>query len=705
MTRRLFSGARIPALTAAGGTAALLVFLLPGASAGAQHTPAAPAVIASGRVSASQPCDPIQSSSYCLLPFPDDYYTTADPHSATGLQVSIPQADMPKNAAGTPIDPADWDQSDGFSPGAEIVTQFPGVDLAASGAPAQTNPAASVSRSSPIVIVDADTGQLHPFWAELDANAADDPAQQSLILRPQANFTMGHRYIVAVRGLRDSSGALLPASSSFTALRGAACQQGKSGGSAPDGVAAEVPRYRQLFGELGQAGIGCGNLQLAWDFTIASEENIDGRMLSIRNSAFAQLGSAAPAFQVASVTNFTTAQNPYLARQVSGTFSVPSYLNQPGGPAGSQFNLVNGEPQQLPGNIQTANFLCDIPRSAVADGTSTTDTAYPAHASLYGHGLLGSASELNSLDVQEFASGQNFVFCATDEIGMAEQDIPAIEAVFENFSLFATVPDRLQQGMLNELFLGRLMTSAAGFDSSAAFQGGAGSAGLIDRSQLSYLGYSQGGILGGALTAVSNQFTRAVLGVGAMNYSTLINRSSDGAPFLQVLDQSYPDKLDQQLIFSLIQMLWDRGDPDGYAQHMTTSPLPGTRRHQVLIQEAFGDHQVSNIATQVEARSIGASAHRPYLPAGTEGFDPFSGLKTAPDSGFRGSAIFLWDTPGEAADPLTDTPPLTGHDPHEDQRLVPAAQQQEALFLETGLVTDPCGTGACISPPATPGQD
>jgi hypothetical protein len=112
--------------------------------------------------------------------------------------------------------------------------------------------------------------------------------------------------------------------------------------------------------------------------------------------------------------------------------------------------------------------------------------------------------------------------------------------------------------MLNELFLGRLMTSAAGFDSSPAFKGGNGDIGLIDPAQLSYLGYSQGGILGGALTAVSNEFSRAVLGVGAMNYSTLINRSSDGTPFLQVLDQSYPNLLDQQLIFSLIQMLWDR---------------------------------------------------------------------------------------------------------------------------------------------------
>lgn len=152
-------------------------------------------------------------------------------------------------------------------------------------------------------------------------------------------------------------------------------------------------------------------------------------------------------------------------------------------------------------------------------------------------------------------------------------------------------------------------------------------------------------------------------------------------------------------------MLWDRADPDGYAQHMTDNPLPGTQPHQVLIQEAFGDHQVSNIATQVEARTIGAAAHEPALPSGVVSYDPYWGLRTLPSSGYRGSAIFMWYTPGEAPAPLTDLPPLTGHDPHEDQRLVPAAQQQEALFLETGQVINPCGTGPCISPPATPGQD
>ena len=62
-----------------------------------------------------------------------------------------------------------------------------------------------------------------------------------------------------------------------------------------------------------------------------------------------------------------------------------------------------------------------------------------------------------------------------------------------------------------------------------------------------------------------------------------------------------------------MQMLWDRGEPDGYAERMTGNPLPDTPAHQVLMDVAFGDHQVTDYQADVEARTIGASAHRPAL--------------------------------------------------------------------------------------------
>ena len=180
----------------------------------------------------------------------------------------------------------------------------------------------------------------------------------------------------------------------------------------------------------------------------------------------------------------------------------------------------------------------------------------------------------------------------------------------------------MQQGFINFLYLGRAMIHPDGFTDNAAFQvdpdgaGGEDASSVIDTSHLYYDGNSQGGILGGALTALAPDFTRASLGVPAMNYSTLLQRSTDFADYAPILYGSYPSQLEQPLVFAIVQMLWDRAEPDGYAEHMTTDPYEDTPQHQVLMQLAFGDFQVSNYAAETEARTIGAQAYQPALDAG-----------------------------------------------------------------------------------------
>ena len=65
---------------------------------------------------------------------------------------------------------------------------------------------------------------------------------------------------------------------------------------------------------------------------------------------------------------------------------------------------------------------------------------------------------------------------------------------------------------------------------------------VIDTSKLYYNGNSQGGILGGALTAVSPDFTRASLGVPAMGYSTLLTRSIDFDTYSTILVSGVPER-------------------------------------------------------------------------------------------------------------------------------------------------------------------
>ena len=134
-----------------------------------------------------------------------------------------------------------------------------------------------------------------------------------------------------------------------------------------------------------------------------------------------------------------------------------------------------------------------------------------------------------------------------------------------------------------------------------------------------YDGNSQGGILGGAVTALAQDWTHSVLGVPGMNYSTLLQRSSDFDTYKQILNPSYPDELDRMIWFSVVQMLWDRSEADGYAEHITDDPYPNTPRHQVLYEVAFGDHQVANVTAEVAARTTGA---RILLPGPLPGPQP-----------------------------------------------------------------------------------
>jgi hypothetical protein len=267
---------------------------------------------------------------------------------------------------------------------------------------------------------------------------------------------------------------------------------------------------------------------------------------------------------------------------------------------------------------------------------------------------------------------------------------------------FPTVPDRLQQGMVNALFLGRAMVHGQGFAASPAFRTPEGRPLLDVRHGLAYDGNSQGGILGGALVAVAQDVRRGVLGVTAMNYSLLLNRSSDFPPFGAWLGLGYPDKLDQQLVFALLQMLWDSGETNGYANHLGTGrPLPGTPRHDVLMQIAYGDHQVANVAADIQARTVGAWLRAPALaPGRSPDVVPYWGIRrTPPRIPVPGSAMVVWDS-GTPAPPLSNTAPSEpayGEDPHGDPRNTPAARLQKAWFLRTGLVVDTCGGAPCLS--------
>ena len=456
------------------------------------------------------------------------------------------------------------------------------------------------------------------------------------------------------------------------------------------------------------------NLYLAWDFTVATDLNIAERLLYMRDDAFAQLGDTtmddvqiqgdSPTFDIVSVEERTPAEDEELARIVEGTFEVPCYL-QPNCQPRGKFELgPDGLPSQ--NGTYTSDFRCGIPRAAV-DAPSAT----PARPAVYGHGLLGSRSQATSGDQQILGQTHNFVFCSVDTIGFSEGDVGNIATrILRDFSNFPELTDRVQQGLLNTLYLGRLMWHPDGLVSDPAFHvdnATTTSAPVIDISRLYYHGNSQGGILGGAATAVAPDWTRASLGVPGMNYSVLLNRSVDFDVYATILDPAYPSTLTQQLDLSLIQMLWDRSEPNGYAHVMTDNPLPETPAHEVFMTPAFGDHQVTTWQADVEARTIGAQIHEPVVYDGRwPGVDVGWGIEPIDSYPHTDSSIVYWDSGPPRPNPEeptevtgTDPPPIenipnrSGEDPHSDPRVDPQQMQMVSDWLRPDAqsqITDTC---------------
>jgi hypothetical protein len=625
--------------------------------------------------------------------------------------------------------------------------------------------------NQPVVVIDTKTRERHLVWAEVDSNPprSDPKDEQNIVLfiRPGVNFEEGHRYVVALRNMRDAGGKLLPANQGFRIYR-----DGIPTNS--DTVEGRRGKFEGIFQTLAEAGIERDDLYRAWDFTVASERNLSERLLSIRDDAFRQLGDTnladmridgnSPAFKVTRVDESADPSSKLL-RVVHGTVTVPCYLDQPGCPPGSQFAFdptkTNGPPQAIPGNRMDARFMCIVPRSA-----ATT----PARVALYGHGLLGSRDEAGSGQLQDFAAEHNIVFCGVDWIGMScadfdpptgvptsfedlqrqadeaqrqagilfdqisrgaappppNCDYPTILAILHDMSNFPKLPDRVQQGILNFLYVGRALIHPSGLSTDPAFAAGGHSTIDTGPGRLYYDGNSQGGIIGGALAAAFVDGDRLTLGVPGMNYSTLLQRSTDWGtgrtpePEFELPEysffmySSYREHMPRQLVLSMIQMLWDRGEANGYAHHMTNDPLANTPRHEVLLHGALGDHQVAQIAAEVEARTIGARVRMPYAPPGRDldKGSPIYGVPPIDRFPYNGSAFVLWDigpprrigtgTFGTNPPPNENIPPTRDQqDPHGLPRKQPAARQQKSVFLTIGgSVVEVCPPpSACLADP------
>lgn len=644
-------------------------------------------------------CDPLDPNA-CLYPFPNDYFTVPDATTPTAQRLHLQTASMPVNTLGIIADPTKLNVLDGFSVGPVLLFQSPTLDFDTTGITPVFDIGYSLDPESPTVLVDATNGEHQLHWAERDTYYGAPPELSPILVHVGKNLPNARRYVMAVRRAKDASSATIPPTRLFQIYRDAIPTYDPV-------VEDRRAKMEEIFAILANANVPRADLFLAWDFTTQSVQSLAGKMLKMRDDAFATLGSAAPSFTVTSVAASPDSRT---FRDVSGTFQVPLYLTSPA--IGS---LLNVGPDGLPfttGAFYTAAFRCTIPNAATTGGAAPV---HPARPSLYGHGLLGDEGEVGAGNVRDMANEHNFIFCATRWTGMEEDDLPTIYSILADFGQFPKLSERLHQGVLNFLFLGRLMIHAQGFANDPAFQ--LAGASLIDRTELFYDGNSQGAIAGGGLAAYAQDYTRAVLGVPGMNYSLLLNRSVDFDDFNNFFEAAYSSNYDRHLLLSAVEMLWEQTEANGAALHLTSDPYPNTPAKKILLHAAYSDHQVATVSVEIQARSIGAKIRMPATIAGKPIPDivPWYGIEEIESFPYDGSALIVWDS-GNPPPPVTNTPPVyepgtpewagimpcaasRNGDPHECPRRQPAARLQKSEFLKTnGAVVNTCGAGPCLAP-------
>jgi hypothetical protein len=624
----------------------------------------------------SPDCDPLMPE-VCALPWPSNLYLEPTEARATGYTLAFGATTLPANNVRVHVDPTPYRRMDGYGVGTPIMVLFP--DLDASQLPDETDIGGSLDADAEILLFEDDSkfGLVRvPYFAELDRHETDG-AKRLLFVRPAVVLKEDTRYVVAIRNLMDTSGALYPRSAAFEAY--------------VDGSAANDPKlseravvFTALLQQLADEGVETASLQLAWDFHTASCEALHGSMLHMRDDALATVDAALPTPVITSVTEYIPAEDgsgrpvdPDLWFRVEGDLTVPSYLETKLIGLFSSTVLdrdADGLPVQT--GTRTMHFWMSIPHSA---RTSTTSLV------IYGHGLLGRGDQTLSGYNRPVANQGRFIYVGASLTGFDEDMLTPVGVSLREMSAFEWVADTIHQGMAEYLMLARIMRGRIG-----GLQVIQENDIQVDTSEVFYSGISQGGIFGTTFMALSTDVERGHLGVPGSNYSLLLSRSVDFDPFFEMLATSYPSPISQALLLTGIEQLWETTDPVSYLRHVTQEPFPNTPDHRVLMAPAKGDYQVAPLSNEILARTeLGIPIMENYDDERT-----VYGVSYAPYPR-QGSGIVLWDFGNPWPTPGNRPPMDELGDPHGLPRRYPAHVTQLIHFLRTGEIIDVCGGDGC----------
>jgi hypothetical protein len=585
---------------------------------------------------------------------------------------------------------------------------FPGgANLAASDAPrldsaTRTWGTRALEADSPTLLLDRRTGERINHFVEHDSTTTD-LARRVTFLRPSEALLPGHRYVVAVRNLVSPGGAPVQAEPVFAAIR-------DRRPSTIPAVEAERRRIEPLLRWLARQGVAREELVLAFDFVVSSDHSLTYEMLSMRDQAFAwlarQVAAGVQTFSVDEVREINPSCDPAgspVWREVRGTFQAPLFLTSD--PFGATANVLGFLQRDARGRpvwhtLTSAPYGISIPCAA---------RLAPQPALVVGHGLFGNGPDAVS-DITQLPGLEDFQFIAggTNWSGLSSPDAGPnlldsfIIRVIADVDQFEALPDRLRQGQLHALLLARMLKQGV-FHLDPAFRAPDGRGVIDTQAEAYYFGASLGGIMGTMFAALSPDVGKLNVDVPGINFSLLLQRAKPFKPFELLVGFVNPDPMEQAIGYGLNHELWVRGEPAGYANHVTGAPLRplrGVPPKQMLVTVAWLDQQVSNLASQLLGRTLRLGTLEGSLRRGLAGMPDTSGPQ---DSGYVVYDTGSYDVDNPAhrpfIPPLGNRPPTIDDnrcDPHGLRGLIPASIDQLLGFLRPGgQIENFCADGVC----------
>lgn len=584
-----------------------------------------------------------------MYPFPSSFYLEDDEATVTGKRLALPDEAMPGELSATP-----FEGIDGFSRVSLITTFIPGgVDPAT--LPDLTDPGASVSDTSSVWLLHADSHERVPVLVELDANVTD-VADQALLIRPQAVLDANTTYVVVVRdGVRLLDGSPARPTDAFVALR--------------DDIATDVPEVESQRGDYARtraafeaAGATSEEVVQAWSFHTRSNEQVHAPLLSMQDAAM----DHALSFVIES--DEVDGDN----RLVEGTFSAPDFL-------GDDDLVQIEEGAAVPRGTRDVPFLLTIP---------VTASQQERPVIVYGHGFLSRMEETTWSQLNGHLQGWRMAAISTEFIGFTEDDtVATLDVLTGNLDQAFKIVSQQMQSEIHFTLLARLveeeLASVVLSDTDAP---------ILDADAVHFMGISNGGTQGMTIVASSPMFERAALVVPGGAWMHMLQRAVQFNLFGPLLTSQFAQTRELQLALSLLQLHFDHIDGASWIQHMTDNRLPGRDQIDVraTLHEAVGDAQVANMITEWMARSANIPLITPS-PRDVWGIPTLDA--TAVASADPSAALIIYD---EGYPPLSpgNVPPATDNGSHETIRDLSVYQQHIGEFLENGTIQQVC-EGAC----------